>query len=1084
MIAGAAGTTERSPKSIGSLLAARPIAKLASWVQYSVVDFRILGPLEVWDPDRPLPLGGGKQRALLAILLLEANRVVSTERLIELLWGEEAPETVGNTLQVTVSQLRKILEPGHVRGDPYKVLVSQEPGYLIRISPEQLDLSRFEQLRRKAHEARSDADWEAVAGHLHAALALWRGMPLSDLAQELYVITEANRLNEMRMQAIEDRLEAELTLGRHADIVGEIQSLVAQHPLRERLRGQLMLALYRSGRQGDASNVFHETRAALVEQLGMEPSPALQKLFKAILNQDPSLDLPIVERRTPTNLPLQLTSFVGRRSAIEELRDLLSGYRLVTLSGAGGVGKTRLAMQLASEVLHGYRDGVWLVELASVTNPELVPQAVATVLDVREQAGVPLSTTLSRYLAARETLMLLDNCEHLVTGVAGFVETILQTCPRVRALCTSREPLKVRGEIAWRVPSLQVPDPNRQLSLEELSTCEAIVLFCERAKMSAASFALTERTASAVIDICQHLDGIPLGIELATAKLNVLSVDQIAERLGDRFQLLTGGSRTVLPRQQTLQATIDWSHDLLDERGRVLLRRLAAFLGGFSLEAAESVCSSPPLKTADIVELLEGLVEKSFVLVDGLGSQPRYDLLETIRQYASQRLQESGEFEAIRARHLSWFLSFAKRVEGAATGLDQLQWLDAFEKDHDNLRLALAWSIQRRESITTLGLAAAMGMFWRARGYVSEGRQILAEAVAADSGGQPALRASALAWAAILACDQSDDGLAEAFAEESVKLSRESSNWPAMGFALRTLAILATTHDEYERAGQFFEESLAAYSRGSDTAGAAKTLTSFAHLANGTGDTERSKELIEKSLKLSQSVGDREAIANAQDILGEAEFYAGNFEASTRLLRESINYYREVGEQPRMGIALHQLGMLLRCQGEFEQAIATLNDSLRITRDLNDQQYTAYALSELGVVAREQLDYGRAQSLIGESLRAVVRIGDRWATARCVQELGAVAAEQGDLDRGGKLLGAAESLRQAIGVPVFAFERVSYERRIETLKSRMGNERLERIWAAGREMELDTVLALALSPAPGADPQGVEAMPSTPQSVH
>jgi DNA-binding SARP family transcriptional activator len=527
------------------------------------MEFRILGPLEVVADGQILRLGGPKQRALLALLLTQANRAVSIDRLSEGLWGDAPPNGAAATIQVYISQLRKQLEPNRKPNAPYRVLVSQPPGYLLRVGPDQLDLYRFEQFKDAAFAALTAGDAEAAATSFRQAIAVWRGPALADFAAEPWALGEAGRMNEMRLQALEQRIEADLVLGRHAHLTAELETIVAEYPFRERLRGQLMVALYRSGRQAEASDVFHRTREKLVEELGMEPGPDLQKLLKQILNQDPSLEVrprPLKSQQSqPHNLPVQLTSFVGRDAELGTVKRLISESRLVTLTGAGGIGKTRLALEVARQVVDQYRDGAWLVELAPLANPELVPNVVLAALGFGAQPSDTPTESLISALAVREMLCLLDNCEHLLDACARLTDALLRSCPQLRILATSRELLGVSGETTWRVPSMATPDSSRSLSLEELQGLETVQLFVQRADAARPGFQLTRESAGAAARICQRLDGIPLAIELAAARMRALHAEQIAERLDNRFQLLTGGSRTALPRQQTLRALIDWS---------------------------------------------------------------------------------------------------------------------------------------------------------------------------------------------------------------------------------------------------------------------------------------------------------------------------------------------------------------------------------------------------------------------------------------------------------------------------------------------------------------------------------------------
>src|ERR1700694_4318926 len=469
------------------------------------MEFRILGPLEVWEAGQAVALSGAKPRALLAILLMHPNRVVATDRLIDLLWGETPSETVSNTLQVCVSKLRRNLEPGHVHGTPHQVVIGQAPGYLIRIDPEQLDLPKFERLVGDARQSVAAGDPEAAAASLRAALGLWRGPAFANLANESFTIAEANRLGEMRLRALEDRIDAELVLGRHADLVGELELLVAEHPLRERLRGQLMLALYRSGRRAEATDMFYRAREVLVEEAGIEPGQDLQKLLKAILSQDPSLDLPprvgSSSPRTLNNLPFQMTSFVGRAAEVAEARRILPQTRLLTLTGTGGIGKTRLAIELARNLVGSYPDGVWLVELASLTDPDLLPQTIAFTLGLAERGSRPLTETLVEHRRTRRLLLILDNCEHLVDACAWLAKRVLEACPELQILATSREALGVDGENSWRVPSLSFPNSDQLVAADDLTGYEAVALFSDRAVASRGSFTLNEKNSAGVVGL-------------------------------------------------------------------------------------------------------------------------------------------------------------------------------------------------------------------------------------------------------------------------------------------------------------------------------------------------------------------------------------------------------------------------------------------------------------------------------------------------------------------------------------------------------------------------------------------------------
>jgi DNA-binding SARP family transcriptional activator len=508
------------------------------------MQFRILGLLEVVDGDSVVRLAGVKQRALLALLLLNVNEVVSSDRLIEALWGEHLPVSGAKALQVRVSQLRKAL------GAAGSVVVTRAPGYRLQLDGEQFDLARFERLVAEA----DDADPIAAAAKLREALTLWRGPPLADLAYEPFAQPAIARLQELRLVAIEKRVDADLALGRHLELVGELEELAAAHPLRERVRAQLMLALYRCGRQADALAVYQSARRALVGELGIEPGPPLRALEQSILRQDPALEAaphqptdqaadvaqPLVEPRH--NLPARVSSFVGRERELRELQRLLSHARVLTLVGAGGVGKTRLALELADLVPDGWGDGVWFVDLAPLADAALVAGKVASVFAVLETLGRAASESVVDALRARELVVILDNCEHVIDSAAGLAAELVMGCPRVAIVSTSREALRIAGEQVYRVPSLSLP-PADGREPARMADSEAVRLFVDRARQQRPEFALDSDNCDAVARLCRQLDGIPLAIELAAARVGAMPVGEIEKRLDQRFALLTGANR-------------------------------------------------------------------------------------------------------------------------------------------------------------------------------------------------------------------------------------------------------------------------------------------------------------------------------------------------------------------------------------------------------------------------------------------------------------------------------------------------------------------------------------------------------------
>lgn len=635
-----------------------------------------------------------------------------------------------------------------------------------------------------------------------------------------------------------------------------------------------------------------------------------------------------------TNLPLQLTSFIGRTPEIAEARRLLNTTRLLTLTGPGGVGKTRLSLAVATAMRDDFKDGVWWVELAALFEPQLVAQAVILALGLPEEPTRPQLATLSAHLRDKDLLLVLDNCEHLIMACAALAEQLLRTCPKLRLLTTSREPLGSGGEMVWPVPSLSLPDLHQPLTVENLTRTEASQLFIERTQAVQPGFRLTATTAEAIVQVCQQLDGLPLAIELAAARVKLLTVPQIAARLADCFRLLTGGSRTALPRHQTLQAAIDWSYDLLTEPEQGLLRRLAVFIGGFTLGAAEAVASdaagAEATLSGDVLELLSHLVDKSLIIVTQ-DEEARYRMLGIIRQYAWERLLTSGEIEEIRRCHLAYYLDLAEQAELKIQSAERLAWMSRLEIEHDNFRAALAWSLESEQLQAGLRLAAALERFWE-RCYISEGSTWLERMLAYSSEAEP-FRAKALLHAGYLAMNQ--------------------GNYP------QTLALA--------------EESLTLYQRLDDKRGFAKSLELIGIIAYWQGDRDRGAGLLQESLNLLRETGQEWDIATNLLFLGDLRLRQGDYEQASTHLQESLTLFQKLGDKWGLTFALGGLGEIARRQGDYQQAVAHFQQSLTLRYEQNARAEIPYTLEALALTAVEQGQAERAARLWGaaEALREI-----------------------------------------------------------------------------------------------------------------
>jgi predicted ATPase/class 3 adenylate cyclase len=756
----------------------------------------------------------------------------------------------------------------------------------------------------------------------------------------------------------------------------------------------------------------------------------------------------------PNNLPSQVTSFIGREREMGEIKALLGSSttrrlgrtRLLTLTGAGGAGKTRLALQVAADLLDTYPEGVWLVELAALTDPALVPFAVAQALSVPEEAGTEILRTLTDALRSKRLLIVMDNCEHLVAACARVASELIRMCPGVDLLATSREALRIAGESQYRVPSLALPDPGEPPSVAGVARCESVRLFVERARAVAPSFVLTDGSAPALVSVCRRLDGIPLAIELAAARVRAMPAEQIAARLDDRFRLLTGGSRTALPRQQTLRALIDWSYDLLSEQETVLLNRLSVFAGGWTLEAAERVCADlARIERWEVLDLLTALVDKSLVIYEPAGrageagelsaGDQRYRLLETIRQYAQERLGDSEGETVWRGRHRDYFVLLADETDKKLRGPEQVAGLARLAAEHDNLRAALAWchkeSGEGHEGGTTPGadgalrLCSTLWWFWMVRGFLSEGRAHCAAALSAPAGAaeRTATRAKALSGAGTLAQLQGD----------------------------------------YIAARRSYEESLAILREQEDPMGMSQVLGNLGITVQSQGDYALARSLHEESLAISRALNDRKGIADDLNNLGYVAYAQGDYDAARSLYEQGLPILRELGDSQGVANALNNLGSIASDQGDYAAARALFEESLAAYRELGNRWSIAISLLNLGIVARDQADYTSARSLLAEGLTMQRELGDQQIIAVSLEAFATLAAKQGDVLLGARLWGAEEALREAIASPRPPNEQKRYDETIAATREAAGEMAFAAAWAAGRALTPERAIACALA---------------------
>jgi predicted ATPase/class 3 adenylate cyclase len=777
------------------------------------------------------------------------------------------------------------------------------------------------------------------------------------------------------------------------------------------------------------------------------------------------------------NLPLQLTSFLGRAAELKELKELLAGGRLLTLVGTGGIGKTRLAIELATEVLEDYAH-VWLAELAPVSEPGLVAQTLMTAIDVREQAGRSATEALIDYFGSKSALVLLDNCEHLVEACATLAESLLQACPKVKVIATSREELGVAGEIPWRVPTLPVPDPDRLPALDEVAASTAVALFVDRARSASPSFQLTGQNAPLVVQVCQRLDGIPLAIELAASRLSLLSLPQMLTRLNDRFRLLTGGRRTALPRQQTLRAAIDWSHEMLAEPERTLLRRVSVFSGGFTLDLAEEICAWPALDAADILDLLGTLVSKSLVVYEEAG--PRYRLLETIREYAAERARVSVEDVELQKRHRARFLALAEEADRELHGPTQLQWFELIGNEIANFRAAFESCLANDDATAALLIATGLGLFWRARGHFSEGRLWLERALGRKQAVPATLRAKGLAWASYLGIWQGAWTQAQIHGEESLNLYTAAHDDWGIGFALQTLGAVALNQDNYPDAGRLEQESVQYLRQAGDTDSLGLSYLYLGVVALRKAEYVAAMRLLEQALINFREVGDMRRVSIALRIMGEVELSQGHYTPATTLLDESLSLVRESRDRVDLGLTLYLLGQAARSAADYPRAKALFEESLALAKEFNDGMSAGLALCELAIVARQTGDLDGATALLEEAM-TTFDPREKFGLVACLHGTAMVASQRADTQRAATLFGAAHRIREELGAPIPPFERDEYDQVALGVQAALGDDEFAQLLAEGRSLTIDAAISYAREKPPspaGGIPGGGSTSPS------
>ncbi|MEV0154302.1 BTAD domain-containing putative transcriptional regulator [Micromonospora sp. NPDC050686] len=1040
--------------------------------------FSVLGPLTAWTTDgRQVDVPEAKVRALLADLLVHAGHPVSVDRLVHDLWGDRLPGNPAGALQTKVSRLRRALaqaEPG-----AEALLESRPPGYLLRVGPRDVDADRFADLTATAY---ATADLRARADLLVDALALWKGEAFADLVDAEFVRSATGRLEEQRLAALEALAETRLKLGEHHALISELGELVARHPLRERIRAVQLRALYRAGRQAEALAGYTELREQLANELGVDPGPELTALHRAILEHDAALDTALPSRsRAPGELSAKLsaplTDLVGRSEAVNTVRELLAANRLVTLTGPGGVGKTRLAEETARQPADAYPDGVRVISLAGSTE---AAEQLSSALGVREDGTVGLEDALR----TRQLLLLLDNCEHVIDSVADIVRRLLAAAPGLRILATSREPLGLAGETVWTVPPLPQLDAER--------------LFAARAAAAAPGFVIGEDNADAVATICRRLDRLPLALELAATRVRALGVHELSARLDDRFRLLADGHRGVPPRQRTLRAVIDWSWELLSEDERVVLRRLAVNSDSCTLDAAEAVCGRDQHALAPLIRL----VDRSLVTVaDG----PRYRLPESIAAYANERLAEAGESEAAQLRHHAYYTDLAEEAAAQLHGPEQQRWLKRLDHETANLRIALERAVQRQIPAGAIRLTLALTWYWFLRGRQGEARRSLGEALTIGDDVPAALRAQAALWHAgftLLTGGDSDPTVrigpvreSDGAAGDRADLAR--AEW-FLGYALfssggdlarseslvdRALADFRAVGDHWGIAAAQSTRAKQALMRGDlaalrstgehghalfeelgDRWGRLQTTYPLAALAEITGDYEHAAQMHQNGLQLAEELGFWTEAADRLTGLGRIALLVGDFQQAGELHRKSMRLAAEHGYTA--GEIHAEIGLALgaRREGRFDVAEKYLHKVLEWHHEVAFGPGPALILAELGFLAEQRGDEHSALALHREGLAVARSGGDPRALALAFEGLAGAQALAGQAVQAARLLGTAARIRESAGASMPKAERGDVDRITARSLAALGEEAFATEFSAGVDERRDVGLTCQTEP--------------------
>jgi predicted ATPase/DNA-binding SARP family transcriptional activator len=1049
----------------------------------------LLGPTEVDVGAGPIPIAGAKLQALLTLLALAAPRPVSDDRLIDELWGDDQPSKPANALQAQVSQLRRLLGRDAV--------VRTGSGYVLTVDASGVDATRLEQLVQEGRSASRHGEHRTAAEHFVSAVGLIRGPPLVDVLDHRFAHEAGPRLDELVISAHEGLVDAELASGRHAEMLGPLTELVRAHPLWERFHAQLILALFRCGRQSDALRAYRQARTVLAEEVGLEPGPELQALERAVLAHDPSLAAPVslASAGDHAALPTSLTSFVGRADELRALEEAMARAQLVTVVGPAGAGKTRLALEIGGRIADDRE--VRLVELAPILDPTTVDETVATAVGAPDRSATrqgdrpPAAADRAvERLGNRRVVVVLDNCEHVLDAAASIAARLLAGCPGLRIVATSREPLGLNGE--------------HQIAVGSLTPDDAATLFVERARAANPVFAAA---GSDVVELCRHLDGLPLAIELAAARSKTLPVPEITARLQDRFSLLVARRRSDSDRQRALRAAIDWSYDLLSAEEQLAFRQLSVFAGGFTSDAATVMCG------ADAFDIVTRLVDKSLVVADATGPTARFNMLESIRAYALDRLADTGERDSASRTHGRWCIGLAESAEAGIRTFDQLAWLDQLDAEHDNLAAALSWAATD-DAEAGLRLVGALILPWWFRGRGRDARRWV-ETLLALATGPPEVLAKVLTWSGLLA-DFGGMRRAGGFEEELELADRRQLSAAAIGIergdelvvayarSQRSLTltrrVLAGFAVDRAEIADLIDSAIASFDEHGDHFGAGQTRIMQAVGLFAAGDRVGCARAAQSARDHAEQCGDRFVSGRAEWIEGLLADAEGDVEGAYRHIERGLQYLDELGMGHEVtaqaglltklaerrgesdlasqwrtfvagragGVARHDVllrasasngeGTAARAVGDLQQALAAHRAALASYVEAGVLGGVAFTESCLGFLAAEMGEAHAAATHHTNALRAANRAGDGAGIALALEGV-ASGSTDGQPERAAMLLGAASRLWSDVAVE--RSHRADVETVADHVRRTIGDARFAASYERGTTLETAAAVDLA-----------------------